>query len=138
MEEKFVKLTKKKLLNVFHECNEKYFDNNIEIPVKFETWTPDPNTVGWVRNSWDKKNAKFITSLHISSYINWTEENLKNTILHEMIHLEFKSHLRYIPWWKKWFVKEHDKKFIQRMNELNEKYNLNIVVEATHLQQFMK
>lgn len=136
--ERFIRLSRQKIKDIFYDCNEKYFNNKIEVPSKFETYTPDENVVGWVRYSWDKKNGKFITHLHISNRINWTLENLRNTILHEMIHLELKSYLKQIPWWKKWFVKQHDKKFINRMNELNDKYNLNIVVEAKHLKNYIK
>ena len=136
--EKFIKLTRPKIKTIFYECNQAYFDNKVRIPAKFELYTPNENIAAWVRVSWDKNKGYFITHLHISSAINWTEENLRKTILHEMIHLELNSHLKRRPWWKRWLTKQHDKKFVTRMNELNKKYGLHITVDAPHLKPYLK
>lgn len=94
--------------------------------------------VGWVRAIWNKRLKTYDSSLHISDNFNWTEENLQNTILHEMIHLYIKDYMIPMNFWKRLFSKEHNKDFINMMNELNEKYGLNIVIKAKHMKKERK
>lgn len=135
---KYIRLTKDCIKNIFEECNEKYFENKIQMPDKFELWTPSKRCVAWVRAISNKRTGKIKTHLHVSKMYNWTEENLRNTILHEMIHLDIKDYLIPLTFWKRLFGKDHDKDFIERMNELNETYGLNIVVKAKHMRKELK
>lgn len=136
--DKFVKLTKKRIKDIFQECNELYFDNKVETPTFFETWTSHKKCVGWVRAIWNKKTKSYVSALHISSLYNWTNENLKKVIIHEMIHLDIKDYLRPLTIWKRLFGKEHDKDFMKKMDELNEKYNLDITVRAKFMKQYKR
>ena len=136
-DKKYIKLTKKKVQEVFQICNEKYFDNKISLPDRIELWTPSNKCVGWIRAVWDMKRRKFVTALHISQQFKWTYENLEHTIVHEMIHMENKDYLIKLPFWKRLFGLDHDKKFVARMNEINEKYGLNITVRAKHMKTEM-
>lgn len=144
-EKKYVRLTKRLIEKVFDECNEAYFDNQVEKPFKFELWIPGKRCVGWVRDAYAKKplrvkDANAVnhhTYLHINNRYHWTRENLRKVVIHEMIHLFIKDYLRPLTFWQarfRFLLKEHDSEFIQVMNELNAKYGLDITTRA----KFMK
>lgn len=138
MEQKYIRLTRNKIKEIFKKCNEKYFDNQINVPDIIDFWTPNIKCVGWVRAIWDKKTKQNKVALHISSAYNWTEENLTNVILHEMIHLDIKDYLTPLNFWQRLFGKEHDKRYMKRMNELNEQYGLNILPRAKFMRSERK
>lgn len=136
---KYVKLTKKILKQYFDECNEKYFNSQVEEPMCFETWTPSKKIVGWARGVWDNKTKTWHSALHVSRNFNWTEKNLIDTIVHEMIHLESKDYLEKVSWWRRLFQKDHNENFFKRMEELNTQYpELNIVLRAKHMKKEKK
>ena len=138
---KYIRLTRPKIEQIFDECNAKYFNNEVEKPRKFELWTNNKKCVGWVRAIRDRRKASgHYTILHISSRYRWTEENLRNTILHEMIHLYIKDYLQPLTLWQRIFPsKQHGEDFRQKMNELNESYGLSIVERAKHMRkEFIK
>lgn len=135
---KYIQLTRKQIEKTFNECNAKYFNNEIQKPEKFELWTPSKRCVGWIRAVWDMKRKRFITSLHISNRYRWTRENLEHTIVHEMIHMELKDYMVKLSFWKRLLGKDHDEKYVARMNEINEKYGLNITVRAKHMRKEFK
>lgn len=134
---KYIRLTRPKIEQVFDECNALYFNNEVEKPRKFELWTNHKRCVGWVRAFRDRKKAYgYYAVLHISSRYRWTEENLRNTILHEMIHLYIKDYLQPLTFWQRFFPsRQHGKDFVEKMNELNETYGLDIVVSAKHMRK---
>lgn len=133
---KYVRLTRNLIREIFDECNEKYFDNQIERPVKFELWTHQKKCVGWVRAIWNKKKRGYDTWFHISSRYHWTRDNLRNVVLHEMIHLDIKDYLIPRNFWNIFFPKRmHGKDFIERMNELNRKYGLDIRTQAKFMRK---
>lgn len=138
MGSKYIKITKPKLKQLFAEYNEKYFNNQIEEPKYFELWTCSPYCAGWVRYVWNFKEQRYYTHFHISNGFNWVENELRDVIVHEMIHLLIKDYQERTPWWKKSFCKSHDKRFIEKMNELNARFGLNIMIKSKHLQQYMK
>lgn len=138
MEKKYIRLTKNKIKEIFEECNQKYFNNQIKTPEIFDTWTPTIKCVGWVRAVWDKRNHRNKVALHISSKYNWTEENLRNVILHEMIHLDIKDYLKPLNFWQRLFRLDHDKRFHKRMKELNKEFNLNILPRAKFMRTEIK
>ena len=84
---KYIKLTKKVIEDMFDECNELYFNNEVEKPKKFETWTPDRRCLGLSRPIMNNRTGKINSALHISRLYNWTEQNLRYVVVHEMIHL---------------------------------------------------
>lgn len=136
--EKYVKLTKEKLKSLFAEYNEKYFNNELITPKYFELWTCSKYCAGWIRGIWNVRDKRYYTSFHISNEFNWLENELRDVIVHEMIHLSIRDYLERVPWWKKPFHKSHDKRFVRKMKELNEKFGLNIMIMSKHLQQYMK
>ena len=55
-----------------------------------------------------------------------------------MIHLELKDYLRTYRWWHRLFLTDHDKGHRERMNALNKKFGLNIMVKSKHLRAYMR
>ncbi len=138
MEEKFIKLTKKKLKTVFEKCNSLYFDNQVPTPKYFELWTPSKRIAGWVRCVWNKTSKSRDAALHISDQFYWTEENLVKTMVHEMIHLLIEDYKRPLSFWRRLLGKDHEQDFKDKMNELNEKYNLDIAIRVKYMKKYMK
>lgn len=137
--EKFVRLTKKKIEEVFDFCNETYFNNEVEKPVYFETWTPNVHIIGMVRPIFNQKTKTIYSALHISNNYNWTETNLIETILHEMIHLYIKDYINPKRWWHFFFPpRQHNKEFKRVMAKLNKDFNLNIAIKAPWMKQYRK
>ena len=132
----YIRLTRPKIKEIFDECNVLYFNNGIESPPNFELWTPTKKCVAWVRATFDRKKQRYITNLHVSARHRWTEENLRNTIIHEMIHLYIKDYLIPLTFLERIFPnKQHNSQFRLKMVELNETYGLNIVVQAKHMRK---
>lgn len=139
MDEKEIKLTKKKLKELFEEYNTLYFNNEVQCPRYFELWTPSKNVVGWVRGIWNKKTQSYDAALHISNNFIWNKKDLKNTMIHEMIHLLIKDYIKHLSFWQKLFGKDHDKIFTDKMNELNTNFSdLNVVIRAKHMKNRRK
>ena len=134
--ERFVRLTRPELKRVFDECNEKYFCNKLTCPDLFDLWTPSKNIAGWIRAYWIPKKRKWGTAIHISNRFKWTKENLRDTMVHEMIHLEIGDYRKRISWWKRLLNKDHDKDFRKRMEELNSSYGLRVMVIAKHMRAY--
>lgn len=131
---KHIRLTRKVVSDMFDECNALYFENKIERPVKFETWTPGKKILGMVRPYWIPKNKDYGAIFHISRRYQWTNENLRHVVVHEMIHLaigDYKQPLSFIqrlPLIGRFFIVQHNDEFITKMNEINEKYGLQISI----------
>lgn len=131
---KYIKLTKQVIENMFDECNELYFDGKVEKPKKFETWTSEKKCLGLSRPMLNKRTGKVSSALHISRRYNWTTENLRQVVVHEMIHLLIGDYKEPLTFWQrfpligKFFVIQHDQRFIDKMNELNATYGLIIKV----------
>lgn len=149
MDKKYVRLTQNLIEKVFDECNEAYFDNQVEKPFKFELWTPWKRCVGWVRAAYPKpvvwrmgaNGVRRVAFFHINNRYNWTLENLRKVVVHEMIHLHIKDYLRPLGYWERKFRflrKEHGDDFKQVMNELNAKYGLDITVKAPFMKKELK
>lgn len=137
----YVRLSPKRISEMFEECNRLYFNDSVERPVKFYTWTPHKRIVGLVRPIWSGKRKGVRGSLHISKRYRWSEENLRKVIVHEMIHLaieDYKEPLTFmqrLPLIGRFFIKQHDERFIALMNELNEKFDLGITVRAKQMRK---
>lgn len=141
---KYVKLTKKAVEDMFDECNALYFNNEVEKPKKFETWTPDRRCLGLSRPMMNNRTGKINSALHISRLYNWTEQNLRYVVVHEMIHLYIDDYkepltiLQRLPIIGRWFMTEHDQRFIDKMNEINDKFGLNIKVRFPEMRAEFK
>lgn len=142
MKEKFVKLTKQKIEAVFDECNRLYFDNEVDKPKMFLTWTPVKKILGLSRPIVNKRTGKVSGALHISRLYNWTEENLRHVVVHEMIHLLIKDYQRPLKWWERIIpfihYKQHDDEFIAIMNRINKTYNLDVKVRFKGMRAYAK
>lgn len=137
----YIKLTRTAIKEIFEECNRIYFNGKVEIPIKFETWTPHKKIVGMVRPISGVKRKGTKASFHISQRYHWTEDNLRKVIVHEMIHLvigDYKEPLNFfqrLPLMGRLFITQHDDRFITLMNELNTQYNLGITIRATQMRK---
>ncbi len=138
---KYILLTKTAIREMFDECNRQYFNNSVELPIRVDMWTPQKKIVAMVRPIWSNRHKRTKAALHISSRYRWTEHNLRKVILHEMIHLaigDYKEPLTFIqrlPLVGRFFITQHDDRFITLMNELNTQYNLGITVRAKQMRK---
>lgn len=133
--QKYIRLTRPLVKQIFEECNDSYFGGGVELPVKIELWTHHKKCVGWVRALRNKKKHGYDSALHISSRYRWTRENLRKVIIHEMIHLYIRDYLVPLTFWQRIFPpKQHGRDFINKMNELNDRFGLDIGTRA----KFMK
>lgn len=138
--EKFVKVTKKELERRFNEYNDLYFEGQLPCPKRFELWTIQTKCVGWVRAVWDRRTRAFDTIFHINARLyRWTDENLRSVMVHEMIHMYIEDYMRPVRWWHWIFPpKQHDSMFVKVMNDLNERYGLNIGVRAKQMRAYRR
>ncbi len=129
---KYLKLNKTSIKEMVEECNRLYFNNEVELPVKYELWTPRKKIVGMVHPVWSNRYKHTKATLHISNRYRWTEDNLRKVVLHEIIHLAIEDYkepltfLQRLPLIGHLFITQHDERFVALMNELNNKYNLGI------------
>lgn len=139
--QKYIRLTRKAVSEMFDECNHLYFNDSVEKPKKIETWTPYKTAVGMVRPIRWGKHREVGSVLHISRQYRWTAENLRRVVVHEMIHLSIGDYkrplttLQRLPLIGRFFIKGHDEDFIALMNELNEKYDLGIKVRIKEMRK---
>ena len=139
MKQYYIRLTRKVVSDMFDKCNSLYFNNGIERPIKFETWTPYKKCVGMVMPHWSAKKKAYHSSLHISRRYKWTEENLRQVVVHEMIHLAIGDYLRPLTFIQRlplighFFINQHDEQFVTLMNELNDKFGLDIKIRMKHM-----
>lgn len=131
---KYLKLTKQTIECMFDECNRMYFNGEVEKPKKFEAWTPQKKILGLSRPMHNHRTGKVTSALHISRRYHWTEETLRQVVVHEMIHLLIGDYKEPLTFWQrlpligKFFVTQHDQRFISKMNELNNTYELDIKI----------
>lgn len=104
---------------MFGECNRKYFNGSLPKP-KF-TIISKLNIIARFEYNKDKKGKHPIKwqELKVSDCYEYTEQELREIIVHEMIHY-------YIAWNGIKDNKDHGREFMKIANELNEKYGLNI------------
>lgn len=141
MGERFVKLTRERVSEMFDDCNRAYFNNEITPPKRVFLWTPHWKTLGMVRPSYNRRTGAYGSFLHISRLYDWTEDNLRKVIVHEMIHLYIGDYLRPLRWWERvlpFLVREHDREFIEVMNNVNELYGLGIQVRFKEMRHYLK
>lgn len=138
---KYLKLTKTGIKEMVVGCNRLYFNGEVELPIKYELWTPHKKIVGMVRPIWSNRYRRTKAVLQISNRYHWTEENLRKVVLHEMIHLFIKDYkepltlFQRLPLFGHFFITQHDKRFVALMNELNSKYDLGITIRAKQMRK---
>lgn len=104
----------------FKEYNEQYFKNRLKTP-QFKL-LKSYKRLGLFE--YRKIGVTVIADLRlgISKYFDWEEEDLKNVIIHEMIH-------QYLAPKMSKGEDEHGIRFQNKCKEFNKKYNLNITTE---------
>ena len=111
---------------VYSECRKKYFKDYQVLPTPHFGITDKKNYLGrFVGYKNRKNNAKHpITHqiISISADYDYDEEMFENLMVHEMIHY----YLAYYGIDKK---ASHGKEFKRMMNEINEKYGLDIQIK---------
>lgn len=138
---KRIRLTCAVVSDMFDKCNELYFNNKVERPLKIETWTPHKKILGMVKPICTGKKKGVGAILHISRRYRWTEENLRHVVAHEMIHLEIEDYkesltfLQRLPLIGRLFIKQHNERFITRMKEINEQFGLNIKLKFPEMKE---
>lgn len=140
-EARFLRLTKQTVCDMFDDCNRTYFNNGIPRPKAIFLWTTHWKTLGMVRPQYNRRTGAYGAFLHISRLYNWTEENLRKVMVHEMIHLYTGDYLRPLRWWERicpFLIVEHDREFRQVMYDINERYGLGIQVRFKEMRPFLK
>ena len=123
---------------MFAECNHLYFNDELkEIPIEFEH-----NDVNYGEFYYDI-TPKGIDNCHIKIADNHerTKKEYVSTLVHEMIHLLIKDYLQPLKWWEKIFpfmLVQHDKRFKEIMNKLNETYHLNIKIRFPEMKNYFR
>ena len=115
-----MKISKGVLEKMFAECNKKYFDSSLIMP-NISTYIGETSmglfTVREGRYTRDMK-------ISIARNFNLTNEELRDLLIHEMIH-------EYV--YLKSGKVSHNRMFKNKMKELNEKYGLDIRKNSKHL-----
>lgn len=141
MKERFLRLTKQTVNDMFDDCNRAYFNNEVPRPKVIQLWTPHRKVLGMVRPAYNRRTGSYSSILHISRLYRWTEENLRKVIVHEMIHLYIGDYLRPLRWWERimpFLVKQHDSEFIAVMNQLNDNYGLGIQTRFKEMREYLR
>jgi len=105
------------LMALFTEYNKKYFDNILPYP-EFKL-RKSYNTFGYFSCNYDKNYNMYNCVLEISKRYDYTKKQLRDIIVHEMIHY-------YLAYTGKDIKMKHGKEFKDMANELNRKYGLHI------------
>lgn len=109
------------LADRFAKYNKLYFDDELPTPDFF--LMKSYAKLGMFRfiEIPSRRKISYVKIL-ISCYYDWTEEQLRSVLVHEMIHyyVEYKHFHNGQP--------HHGELFTNKMNELNKKYHLNIEV----------
>lgn len=114
-----MEVTKDILNDIFDFCNQNYFENELPTPdfgVLNSYWTLGLFTYDYRSPKSKKLKGQKIS---VSSYIDWTREDLIEIMAHEMVHyyLEYKNVRPKKP---------HGKEFKEKAEELNKKHGLHI------------
>lgn len=105
----------------FEEYNELYFRGRLWWPDEFRLHKSF-RCFGWFmcnKHSPGSRLRNVIIS--ISRYYDWTEEHLRNVLVHEMLHYKIESSRRIDK-------NPHGPRFLKLAAEMNKKYSLNIEV----------
>lgn len=113
-------ITASKLRKLYLEYNSKYFDSCLTMP-KISTYT-GVNSMGIF--SVKKWKTKIEQEISIARNFKLTEEELRDLLLHEMIH-------QYV--YMQYGKTNHGKEFKRKMNEFNKKYGFDIRKNSKHL-----
>lgn len=92
----------------------------------------------------NQRTSKVSSALHISRRYNWTIETLRQVVVHEMIHLLIGDYMEPLTFWQRlpligrFFINQHDQRFVDIMNELNATYGLGVKVRFPEMKAEFK
>ncbi|MDN0049462.1 SprT-like domain-containing protein [Bacteroides gallinaceum] len=109
-----LEITKNDLKKRFAEYNDLYFQNKLKMPLFKFIMAKKPYGSCHV----DKKRCE----IWISKYVKWTDETLKNVLIHEMIH----QYVYEVLHGCKYTLFPHGIRFYYVRWRLNNKYDLGI------------
>lgn len=117
-----MELTTEILKERFDKYNKEYFNGELFTPElllkrSFKTM----GLFECTKKSLQRGRRIWGAKIHISSYFNWTEEFLRDVLVHEMIHFYLaKKHID--------DNLSHGEEFLKMANRFNEEYGMNIAV----------
>ena len=117
-----MRITKKDIRIRFDEYNTLYFGGVLP-PCVYHLMTLKNTPLG--RYCCDTKNGKKVYTIWISKRIDWTEEDLRDTIVHEMIH----HYIRVVEH-SRGGILGHNWRFMRQCKRFREEYGLNITVHG--------
>lgn len=118
-----MEITKELLTEKFAEYNKLYFKNRLYTP-EFKIVQKFSRFGSFSCEKISKRGRPQKPRIEISDFYIIDENTLRNILVHEMLH--FYLALRHID-----VDITHGDEFVKHMNELNETYDLNVVVEYT-------
>lgn len=115
-----MKISKGVLEKMFTECNKKYFNSSLIMP-NISTYIGETSM-----GMFTVKESRYTREMKISiaRNFNFTNEELRDLLIHEMIH-------EYV--YAKSGKVSHNRMFKNKMKELNETYGLDIRKNSKHL-----
>ena len=120
-----MKITKDDIKIRFNEYNQKYF-NNILQPCKYHIIRNSKSTFGIYVPAF--KTDKIIGHIWIANNVDWTEEDLREIIIHEMIH----HYVQTIEGHSGGLL-GHNWRFKRQCRRLKKEYGLNIHKYLNHI-----
>lgn len=117
-----MEITKKLLKELFKKYNSLYFDNVLPI-CEFHYLKLD--SIGTYTNG--GKTGK----IWITNDVDWTDETLRDVLVHEMIHHYVKS----VYGKNEYIFFRHGFRFRKKMKEINKKYKLNIKIRFPNIKK---
>ena len=118
-----VKVTRYILEDLFDEYNKLYFEGKLVKP-QLATYLGE-STMGIFNVS--ERHSKVRTKIMIARNVRYTQEDLRDVLMHEMIHLHVYQEIG--PDYG------HKKPFLDKMDELNTLYGLDIRKDCRHLKE---
>lgn len=112
----------------FNEFNEQFFNNELPM-LKLEVGNCGTNIWGYFRGKrtysrqtrrWTERFSAANCTIRLSEHFAGTEYNLKNTMVHEMVHYYIFFKYKYHP------ARHHGKEFLYEANKINTKSEWNI------------
>lgn len=114
-----------KIKTFISEINNQCFNGklNTNFLVKISNTSRNSAHVSFIgkRNDMFSPMFYYVKSLSVSKNFNWTDEELKNTIIHELIHVYEAQILKRKP--------SHSHYFKSKMNEINSKFGYSVGVK---------
>jgi len=125
-----MEVTEKVLEKKFDECNKIYFNNGLPYPFFSIFCKKKPFAkFTYLKKKKNGENVLVYKKISVSNYYDFTEEQLRDIIVHEMIHY-------FIAYNDIKDNKEHGKIFLSIAERLNSEFGLNI--EKTRTSSYLR